>query len=57
MYNAPIPLGPYILWPEILNRSILSLLTSIGILPTDYAASVWKNVELFLHISPIFSIS
>mmetsp|Transcript_14608 Transcript_14608/g.62624 ORF Transcript_14608/g.62624 Transcript_14608/m.62624 type:complete len:242 (+) Transcript_14608:277-1002(+) len=43
-YTAPMPFGPYILWPEMLRQSMFMALTSTGIFPTACAASVWKKI-------------
>ena len=38
-----MPFGPYILWPEMLIRSISIARTSTGILPTAWAASTCSS--------------
>ena len=43
-YSAPIPFGAYSLWPATVSRSTPSSSTSVGTLPTDWAASVWKGI-------------
>ena len=50
---APIPFGPYILCPEMLRQSIFIASTSMGILPTACAASVWKKIFRARHSAPI----
>ena len=41
-YSAPMPLGPYSLWPERLSMSTPSSATSMGSEPTACTASVWN---------------
>ena len=55
-YKKPAPLGPENLWLLALNKSIFALLTSIGICPKAWTASVWKSTLCFFAIIPICSI-
>jgi hypothetical protein len=43
------------LWPDIDIKSTFILLTSMGILPTACAASVWKKIFLDRQSFPISS--
>ena len=52
-YNAPTPLGPYILCAVKDNKSIPSASTSTGIFPTVWVASVCNKTPLLLVIAAI----
>mmetsp|Transcript_4574 Transcript_4574/g.8007 ORF Transcript_4574/g.8007 Transcript_4574/m.8007 type:complete len:201 (+) Transcript_4574:398-1000(+) len=52
-YIAPMPFGPYNLWPLMDMRSMFISFTSIGIFPTACAASVWKNTLCLRQMAPI----
>ena len=52
-YNAPTPLGPYILWAVKDNKSMPSASTSTGIFPTVCVASVCNKTPLLLVIAAI----
>ena len=52
-YNAPTPFGPYILCALNAIRSMPSLFTSTGILPTACVASVKTSTPCFLAIALI----
>ena len=53
MYKAPIPLGPYILWLDILIMSIPKSFTSMFIFANAWTASVWNSTLCFFAISAI----
>ena len=48
-YSAPMPLGPYSLWPERLSMSTPSSATSTGSEPTAWTASVWNSGALLVR--------
>ena len=53
MYKAPIPLGPYILCPDILIKSTPNSLTSTGMLPQAWTPSVCIKAPCACAISVI----
>ena len=55
-YSAPTPFGPYILCALIDIRSMLSLITFTGTLPTACVASVWNSTPRSFAILPISAI-
>ena len=52
-YNAPTPLGPYILCAVNAIKSMPSAFTSTGILPTACTASVKNNAPCFFAMALI----
>ena len=59
MYNAPIPLGAWTLWPETESKSTFKSFTSIFISDKAWTASVWKTIFGFFFLTKlqIFFIS
>ena len=51
--SAPMPLGPYSLWPDSDSKSMHDALTSSGTLPAICAASVWKATPAARQSAPI----